>query len=157
MKLLHSTQINLMMVFYIMCINQLVYRKLNELNDKYRDLNLTDIFDKKLSQTEISGDGKFDLLLNLVKNLETKLNNKINMDKKQEEDINLLKRELNALKINQVETDKTVRTHSEEIDSINKKLNELKKEIYTMNNINRGTFQDMLDKLKTEIDKKFEE
>jgi hypothetical protein len=64
---------------------------------------------------------------------------------------------LTALRISHVETNQTVGTHSEEIDSINKKLNEIKKEIYTMNDINRGTFQDMLDQLNTEIDKKFEE
>ncbi len=64
---------------------------------------------------------------------------------------------MTALRISHVETNQTVGTHSEEIDSINKKLNEIKKEIYTMNDINRGTFQDMLDQLNTEIDKKFEE
>ena len=64
---------------------------------------------------------------------------------------------MTALRISHVETNQTVGTHSEEIDSMNKNLNEIKKEIYTMNDINRGTFQDMLDKLNTEIDKKFEE
>ena len=63
-----------------------VYRKLNDLHDKFGDFNMTEIFDKKLSQTESSGDGKFDLLINLVKNLENKLNNKISADRKIEDD-----------------------------------------------------------------------
>ena len=69
--------------------------------------------------------------------------------------MSFLKKELSTVKINLSETDKIVTSHKEDIDTLYNKLNEFKKDIVSMNNSNRATYQDMLDKLKTELDKKF--
>jgi hypothetical protein len=128
------------------------------LTSKVSEFSLTEILNKKMSNIDSEGgdEERYSLIISLVKNLESKVDRLLN-DSKLDDEINTLKKEISTLKSLQNDTDKVVKHHTEQITNILHRLEEITFNTNTSINKLKDNLQDMLRRLKIELEERIDE
>ncbi len=128
------------------------------MTSKVSEFSLTEILNKKMSNIDSEGgdEERYSLIISLVKNLESKVDRLLN-DSKLDDEINTLKKEISTLKSLQNDTDKVVKHHTEQITNILHRLEEITFNTNTSINKLKDNLQDMLRRLKIELEERIDE